>query len=116
MRKKIKTAKNLKGTAACSFIPPYLLQDPQSCVHTDAPCKRYLAFDKAKPLAFKMQSHDRAMIRQICNSNVATIKSQKLTQFKIYKLDVILRPKKKRLSFVYVVSSSGASRQPVTNS
>ena len=48
----------VQGTAACSFILPFLLHDPRSCVEVmrlDAACKRDLALDKARPPAFTTQ-------------------------------------------------------------
>ena len=57
--------KEVQGAAACSFIPPSLLQDPWPCVQPmcpecDASCKRELVLDKARSTVFtaQRQSHD----------------------------------------------------------
>ena len=47
----------VQGTAACSFIPPPLLQDSRLCIQLmrserDAPWKRDLALEKARRSAF----------------------------------------------------------------
>ena len=55
----------IQGAAACSLIPPGLLQDSCLCVQLmfpecNASCKRDSALDKARSTAFtvKRQSHD----------------------------------------------------------
>ena len=104
----------VQGTAACSFIPPPLLQD-RGPVYISWVRNVMLLVSEAWPLTkpdFQLlQRNDRAMIRQICKvkpEDVATFGSNELlAQLEIDYLDVILR--EKRLCwFGRVERSSGA--------
>ena len=63
----------------------------------------------ARPYLQCLQCNDRAMIRQICNDDVATVRSKKLTaQLEIDYIVVNLREKRLSITGLYTLNNSVA--------